>query len=115
MISAKSKGKLYCKRQTNFNCRLDSKGVGLRIDILLTHKTRRNPMNRAKLLRRLAVATVALLYTWISGPPSAQADTETWNIESSYPYQVQLKFYSQDRNAVWPSASRAYLLDDSRV
>lgn len=72
-------------------------------------------MSRAKLLRRVAVAILAFLCAWTFDPPSVQAETETWEIRSSYPYKVQLKFYSQDRNAVWPSGGRAYALDDSKM
>jgi hypothetical protein len=71
-------------------------------------------MKRATPFQRLALAILALLGAFVLAPSTASAETETWTIRSSYPYQVQLKFYSQDRRHVWPSATRAYLLDDSR-
>jgi hypothetical protein len=74
----------------------------------------RNPMTRATLFQRLAVAILALFGALALAPSTARAETETWSITSSYPYQVQLEFYSKDRDAAWPGASRAYLLDDSK-
>jgi hypothetical protein len=71
-------------------------------------------MKHATSLQRLALAILALFGALTLAPSMARAENETWTIRSSYPYKVQLKFYSQDRNAVWPSASRAYVLDDSR-
>lgn len=72
-------------------------------------------MNRAKLLRRVAVAVLAILCAWTFYPPSVQAETETWKIQSTYPYTIQIEFYSKDRNAAWPGGGRAYLVDDSRM
>jgi hypothetical protein len=72
-------------------------------------------MNRTKLLGRAAVASLAFLCAWTFAPSSLQAETETWEVRSSYPYKVQMKFYSQDRNAVWPGGGSAYALDDSEM
>ena len=72
-------------------------------------------MNRAKLLRRVAVAILAFLCTSTFYMPSVQAETETWQIRSSYPYKIQLEFYSMDRRGVaWPGGGRAFPLDDSQ-
>jgi hypothetical protein len=52
----------------------------------------------------------------ISQPQGSKGDTttETWLIQSKYPFQVQLEFYSQDRKAAWPGAGRAHRLYDSK-
>ena len=47
----------------------------------------------------------------IAGP--AIADSVRFKIKSDHPYRVQIKFYSQTRNHIWPSATRAYTLYDS--
>lgn len=44
---------------------------------------------------------------------SASAETVTFRVKSDHPYIVQIKFYSQNRNHVWPSAAQAYELRDS--
>ena len=67
------------------------------------------------LLARITVAIVALFGVLAAASPPAQAETETWQIQSHYRYQVELQFYSQDRNAVWPGGGRAFLLDDSKM
>ena len=72
-------------------------------------------MNRATLLLRAAVAILTFLWAWTLSPPSLHAETETWQIQSTYPYAVQLEFYSKDRNAAWPGGGKAYLLEDSKV
>ena len=70
-------------------------------------------MNWTLLFGRMAVAIFTFLAAFASNPPPAQAETETWQIQSTYRYQVELQFYSQDRNAVWPAGGKAFLLDDS--
>jgi hypothetical protein len=72
-------------------------------------------VNRAKLLRRVAVAILAFLCTWTFDPPSVQAETETWQIRSTYPYKVQIEFYSRNRKVAWPGSGRAYNLNDSSM
>ena len=72
-------------------------------------------MNLALLSRRMAFAIIALFGAWIMNPLPVQADTEVWDIQSSFPFQVELQFYSQDRNAVWPGGGKAFLLDDSKM
>ncbi len=46
---------------------------------------------------------------------AAQAESLTWRLRSSYPYIVHFQLFSDDRNHVWPSASRVWVLDDSEV
>lgn len=71
-------------------------------------------MNRAKLALRAAVAGLALLGASAVCVPRAQAENETWQIRSSYPYQAQIEFYSQDRRGIaWPGGGHAYDLNDS--
>ncbi len=73
-------------------------------------------MNRAKLLRRAAVAILAFFITSAFGPSPARAETETWEIKSSYPYKAQIEFYSQDRRGLsWPGGGKAFTLDDSEM
>lgn len=96
--------------------------TGLQIKVvertLLPHKERkpiwRNLMKRATMLRML-VAILALLSAWMLNPSSVQAETETWEIRSNYPFKVQLQFYSKDRDAVWPGGGKSYLLYDSKM
>lgn len=72
-------------------------------------------MNRPMLLRRAAMPILALFCTSMFDPRAVKAETETWTITSSYPYQVQIEFYSQDRKGLaWPGSDRAYTLYDSR-
>jgi hypothetical protein len=71
-------------------------------------------MKRATLLRML-VTILAFLSAWMLTPSSVRAETETWEIQSSYPFKVQIKFYSKDRNVVWPAGGQSYVLDDSKM
>ena len=69
-------------------------------------------MNKIKVLLVVLLAAVAGLTT---GAASAQHETIQFRVKSNYAYQVQLSFYSQDRNIVWPGGGRAYTLNDSNV
>ena len=40
--------------------------------------------------------------------------TIIWRFKNDYPYKIYLKFYSQDRNHVWPGGGKVYVLDDGR-
>jgi hypothetical protein len=71
-------------------------------------------MKRAMLLRML-VAILAFLSAWTLNPSSVQAETETWEIRSSYPFKLQMQFFSKDRPVVWPAGGQAYVLDDSKM
>jgi hypothetical protein len=59
-------------------------------------------------------ALMALLIGLGGAPSTAQADgsTVTFNISSTYPNTVELKFFSQIRNQVWPGPGRVYVIDD---
>jgi hypothetical protein len=46
---------------------------------------------------------------------SAQADTINWNIQSFSQNQVNVKFYSMNRNHQWPSSSSHYPLKTSNA
>jgi len=43
----------------------------------------------------------------------AQSGVVTFKFTNTTPYKILVKFYSQDRNHVWPSSSSHYVLDDS--
>jgi hypothetical protein len=62
-----------------------------------------------RLLPLIAVL-MALVIGWTSAP--ASADTVTFNISSTHPNTVELQFFSQDRNHIWPQPGRVYLIDD---
>jgi hypothetical protein len=61
----------------------------------------------------LLTATLAMSATY--EPAEAQSQVFTFNIRSSHPNIVELRFYSQDRNVSWPGPNRVYSLDDSQV
>jgi hypothetical protein len=64
---------------------------------------------------RVALAAMAL---WIGGLfpiHDARADTMTWQLRSFHPNAVQVKFYSQNRKAVWPGGTSHYPIRDSKV
>jgi hypothetical protein len=52
----------------------------------------------------------AAIMAFFAGP--AVADTVTFRIKSNHENKVKVKFYSQDRNHVWPSTTTSYNLDD---
>ncbi len=64
-----------------------------------------------RLLPLIAIA-MALLIGWTTAPGTASADTVTFNISSTHPNIVELQFFSQDRNHVWPQPNRVYIIDD---
>jgi hypothetical protein len=66
-------------------------------------------MIRFKLVATLLAAVMALVSS------GAQAETITFRIKSDYQYKVQVAFYSQARNHVWPGPGEAYNLDDDDV
>lgn len=66
-------------------------------------------------LRLFIVLAVAAL-TSVFAIGSAQAEeTFTFRIKSDYQYKVQVAFFSQSRNFVWPGPGRAFSLDDSQT
>lgn len=48
-------------------------------------------------------------------PFSAVADSMTWRIRSYSEYSVQLEFYSQQYNRVWPGRGKVYVIRDFEV
>ena len=65
--------------------------------------------------RTLAALCVSILLvaSCSSAPPlPTTTETLTWTFTSNHPNQVQLSFYSQDRNAAWPGGDMAYDLVD---
>lgn len=62
------------------------------------------------MFRAMLVATAILVVT----PAVGSADVLRWDIRSTYPYKVYVKFFSQSRNVAWPSYERAWVLADSK-
>lgn len=61
----------------------------------------------------LTIVLVALVAA-LAGPwtGAARADTLNWTFSSEHPSIVDLEFYSQDRNHVWPGNNKVYVIDD---
>ncbi len=76
-------------------------------------------MSRWRLLKagRAAALALSILLPMVWTAPSADAEeySVTFRIKNGYPYRIQLAFYSQNRNAVWPGGGEAYVLQNSRV
>lgn len=68
-------------------------------------------MGEEMLERRLMLAVAAALL-WGAMGGAASADSLVWTVRSEFRYKVQIKFFSQDRNHVWPNANEAYDLND---
>lgn len=62
----------------------------------------------------VGIALAAVTSIVATGPAHAD-ETFTFRIKSEYEYKVQIAFFSQDRNFVWPGPGRAFSLDDSRT
>jgi len=60
---------------------------------------------------RLTISAAALLATLAP----ALADTMTWQVRSFHPAPVEVKFFSQNRKAVWPGATSHYTLKDMKA
>ena len=61
-----------------------------------------------------AVAALAAMIVALVGA-TAQAETITFRIQSDYQYKMQIAFYSQARNHVWPGPGQAYNIADDSV
>lgn len=61
---------------------------------------------------RMLVAAMVAAMTFAVGTGAAQAETITFRVKSSYEFKVQIAFYSQSRDHMWPGPGRAYNLDD---
>ncbi|MBI4870956.1 MAG: hypothetical protein HY814_05260 [Candidatus Riflebacteria bacterium] len=46
---------------------------------------------------------------------SQRTDCITFRVQSKAYYQVDLEFYSQDRNAAWPGGGKVFVLKDSAI
>jgi len=64
--------------------------------------------------KNFAAAVLALLIAAVTAT-AAGAESLTFNVQSEYPYAVQLEFYSQNRDHAWPGGTEAYELLDSEV
>ncbi|MEL6372541.1 MAG: hypothetical protein AAFR04_01065 [Pseudomonadota bacterium] len=60
----------------------------------------------------IAASAIATL---VAAPKAAEAGTITFYIKSSYPYSVDLAFYSQSRSHEWPGSGRVWILRDSKM
>lgn len=58
--------------------------------------------------KRLLLALGVALFLPIATMASAQ--TITFNLENESDYDIQIEFYSQDRNHAWPGGDQAYNL-----
>jgi hypothetical protein len=64
---------------------------------------------------RVAIAAVALWIGGVLAPQDARADSMTWQLRSYHPNALEVKFFSQNRKAVWPSATSHYNIKDYKV
>lgn len=63
---------------------------------------------------KFVFASVLAVFAFMT--TAAHADeTFTFRVKSTYDYKVQIAFFSQARNHVWPGPGRAYSLDDSQT
>ena len=60
-------------------------------------------------------AIAAAMGLLAAGTTPAQADSITWQVRSFYPSQVNVKFFSSNRKAIWPGATQSYILKDFKV
>lgn len=67
-------------------------------------------------LHRLGIALLAVLSMLLgSSAHTQQNHSLTFKFKSDYKYKVQVAFFSQDRDHVWPGGGQAYTLDDSKT
>lgn len=59
-----------------------------------------------------AFALLFVTLAAMASPSAARSESLTFYIKSDYQYIVELEFYSQNRNHVWPGNNRVYILDD---
>lgn len=64
--------------------------------------------------RVLWIATVAMAFFLSLGPARAQ-ESVTFHIQSLHPNIVDIEFYSQDRNHIWPGNGEVFSLNDDQV
>jgi hypothetical protein len=68
-----------------------------------------------RILRIAIIVAMLLPVMGIVGTSSARADSMTWQLRSYSPNAVEVKFFSQNRKAVWPSATTHYDIKDYKV
>lgn len=63
------------------------------------------------------IAVVLAAFTMLLGSSAHTQSPHniTFKFKSDYQYKVQVKFFSKDRNVVWPGGGQADNLDDSQV
>lgn len=61
-------------------------------------------------LRGLFAALLIAVASLWSG--AASADTFTWVMKNGHPRILEVKFYSSDRNVVWPGGNQVYKMTD---
>jgi hypothetical protein len=67
-------------------------------------------------LRGVVIAVLAILSMALgSSAQTQQSHSITFQFKSTYKHKVQVVFFAQDRNHVWPGSGNAYNLDDSKV
>lgn len=59
-----------------------------------------------------ALTGLAMIGFGALAPKKADAQSLTWYVQSYYEYQVDVAFYSQDRNHEWPGGGDVWVLDD---
>jgi hypothetical protein len=72
-----------------------------------------------RLFRRISciaiMVAMLLPFLGIAGSNAARADSMTWQLRSFYPIAVEVKFFSQNRKAVWPTATTHYDIKDNKT
>jgi hypothetical protein len=65
--------------------------------------------------RGLLAMALAVSLGLVGGASAAKADSITFKLRSFHKFSVDLKFFSQNRNHVWPSASTHWTIKDYEV
>jgi hypothetical protein len=56
-----------------------------------------------------------MIFGLFAAASSAGAGDMTWPIENRAPYEVELQFYSRDRDALWPGANRVWYVRPGQI
>jgi hypothetical protein len=62
---------------------------------------------------RLTTFAAAFIIAFSSQLNIVKSEEMSWNMRNLYRYRVQVKFFSQDYNRLWPAQNQAYGLNDS--
>jgi hypothetical protein len=62
----------------------------------------------------IAAILLNLILVMTFGASSSHADTATFKFTNKATYYIYVRFFSQNRNVVWPGSNRWYVLDDDR-